>query len=70
MMELYKAYPEKDKFFDRSFSRQMGNIDYLAGTKKFREQIISGASEEEIRKSWEPGLSNYKKMREKYLLYR
>jgi uncharacterized protein YbbC (DUF1343 family) len=70
MMELYKAYPEKDKFFDRSFSRQMGNIDYLAGTKKFKEQIVSGASEEEIRKSWEPGLSNYKKMRKKYLLYK
>jgi uncharacterized protein YbbC (DUF1343 family) len=70
MMELYKAYPEKDKFFDRTFSRQMGNIDYLAGTKKFKEQIISGASEEEIRKSWEPGLSNYKKMRKKYLLYK
>jgi uncharacterized protein YbbC (DUF1343 family) len=70
MIELYKAYPEKDKFFDRSFSRQMGNIDYLSGTKKFKEQIISGASEEEIRKSWEPGLSNYKKMRKKYLLYK
>lgn len=70
MIELYKAYPGKEKFFDRAFSKQMGNIDYLAGTKKFKEQIISGASEEEIRKSWEPGLSNYKKMRKKYLLYK
>ncbi|HRH40381.1 MAG TPA: DUF1343 domain-containing protein [Pyrinomonadaceae bacterium] len=70
MMELYNAYPQKEKFFDRSFSNQIGNIDYLAGTKEFKEQIISGKSEVEIRKTWEPGLSNYKKMRKKYLLYK
>jgi uncharacterized protein YbbC (DUF1343 family) len=69
MMELYRAYPEKEKFFDRSFSKEIGNIDYLAGTKEFRQQIISGKSEEEIRKTWEPGLVNFKKMRRKYLLY-
>ena len=66
---MYKAYPEKERFFDRSQSRQMGNIDLLAGTKSFKEQIIAGKSEEEIRKSWEPGLSQYKKMRTQYLLY-
>lgn len=70
MIELYNNYPEKDKFFDRSFSKEIGNIDYLAGTKEFKEQIIAGKSEEEIRKTWEPGLSNYKKMRKKYLLYK
>ena len=69
MIELYKAYPQKEKFFDRSQSKQMGNIDGLAGTDLFRQQIIVGKSEEEIRKSWEPGLSEYKKMRAKYLLY-
>jgi uncharacterized protein YbbC (DUF1343 family) len=69
MMELYKAYAQKEKFFDRSQSKQMGNIDGLAGTDLFRQQIIVGKSEEEIRKSWEPGLSEYKKMRAKYLLY-
>ena len=26
-------------------------------------------SEEEIRKTWEPGLAAYRKVREKYLLY-
>ncbi|MCB0665106.1 MAG: DUF1343 domain-containing protein [Saprospiraceae bacterium] len=69
MMEMYQAYPEKEMFFDRSFSRQMGNIDFLAGTAEFKEQIMQGKSEKEIRDSWEPGLSNYKKMRQKYLLY-
>lgn len=69
MIEMYKAYPDKAKFFDRSQSKQMGNIDFLAGVAKFKEQIIAGKSEEEIRQSWEPGLSAYKKMRKKYLLY-
>jgi uncharacterized protein YbbC (DUF1343 family) len=69
MIELYKAYPAKEKFFDFSQSKQMGNIDKLAGVTTFKEQIISGKSEKEIRDSWEPGLSQYKKMRLKYLLY-
>ena len=69
IMELYAAYPDKEKFFDSRLSNQMGNIDRLAGTANFRKQIIAGVSEEEIRKSWEPGLSGYKQMRKKYLIY-
>ncbi len=69
IIELYNAYPEKDKFFDRSFSNQIGNIDFLAGTPDFKEQIRNGLSVEEIQKSWEPALSEYKEMRKKYLLY-
>ena len=69
MRELYAAYPDKARFFDQSYHRQIGNINFRTGTAKFKEQIIAGASEEEIRKSWEPGLSAYKEMRKKYLLY-
>ncbi|WP_126243833.1 exo-beta-N-acetylmuramidase NamZ family protein [Chitinophaga rhizosphaerae] len=69
MIELYKAYPDKSKFFDRSLSAQIGSIDGLVGTREFRRQIEAGLSEAEIRKSWEPGLSQYKQMRKKYLLY-
>jgi uncharacterized protein YbbC (DUF1343 family) len=28
MIDLYKAFPEKEKFFDRSQSNQIGNIDF------------------------------------------
>jgi uncharacterized protein YbbC (DUF1343 family) len=70
IMELYRAYPFKEKFFDSSLSKQMGTIERLIGVAAFRQQIIDGKSEAEIRASWEPGLSNYKKMREKYLLYK
>lgn len=69
MKELYAAYPEKERFFDRSYHRQIGNIDRLSGQSAFKEQIMAGLSEEEIRKTWEPGLTAFKKMRAKYLLY-
>lgn len=69
MIDMYNAYPDKEKFFDFHQSRAMGNIDRLAGTDQFQKQIKAGLSEAAIRKTWEPGLSNYKKMRKKYLLY-
>ncbi|MCF2503146.1 DUF1343 domain-containing protein [Dyadobacter sp. CY107] len=69
IIEMYQAYPDKAKFFDMSQSKQMGSFDKLAGTENLKKQIIAGASEEEIRKSWEPGLGDYKDMRKKYLLY-
>ena len=69
MIELYNAYPFKEKFFDSSLSREMGTIERLIGVASFRQQIIEGKPENEIRASWEPGLSEYKKMRKKYLLY-
>jgi len=69
IMELYKAHPHKEKFFDSRLSKEMNNIEIQIGSGLFRQQIIDGVSEKEIRASWEPGLTNYKKMRKKYLLY-
>ena len=69
IMELYKASPHKEKFFKSKLSKEMGVIERLIGSGLFRQQIIHGKSEKEIRKSWEPGLSKYKVMRKKYLLY-
>ncbi len=69
LMEFYKAYPYKEKFFDYKQSKQIGNFDKLAGNDTLKQQIIDGKTEEEIRLSWEPGLSQYKLMRKKYLLY-
>lgn len=62
LMLMYKLYPNKEKFFTSYF-------DKLAGTPKLKQQIMDGLSEEEIRKSWEPGLSDFKTKRKKYLLY-
>jgi len=69
IMELYKAHPFKEKFFDSKLSKQMNNIEIQIGSGLFRQQIIDGVPEEIIRSSWEPGLSEYKLMRKKYLLY-
>ncbi len=68
LTELYNAYPDKDKFF-RKNSKGKYNFDRLAGNSKLRNQIIAGKTEKEIQDSWEPALSDYKKIREKYLLY-
>ncbi len=70
LIELYQAYPYKEKFFDFKQSNQMGNFDKLAGVTFLREQIIAGKTESEIRKTWESGLSEFKKLRRKYLLYK
>jgi uncharacterized protein YbbC (DUF1343 family) len=64
LIEFYNAYPNKDEFFKKD------KFDSLAGTNKLREQIIAGKTEKEIRDSWEPGLSQYKAIREKYLIYK
>lgn len=69
IMELYKASPNKELFFKSELSKEMGVIERLIGSGLFRQQIIDGVSEAEIRASWEPGLSAYKEMRKKYILY-
>jgi uncharacterized protein YbbC (DUF1343 family) len=62
LIELYKAFPDKQHFFNKYFTK-------LAGTDTLRKQLEAGKSEQEIRQSWEPALSKYKAMRLKYLLY-
>lgn len=69
MIELYANYPNKKMFFDRSLSRQIGNIDFLIGNGDFRNQLAQGWTESQMRKRWEPGIAAYKKMRKQYLLY-
>jgi len=64
IMNAYKVFPGKDSFFlkTNSFNR-------LAGNDVLMQQIKEGKSEEDIRKSWEPALGDFKKVRKKYLLY-
>jgi uncharacterized protein YbbC (DUF1343 family) len=69
MKELYAAYPDKAHFFDQKVHKQVGNIDKLAGVSEFKQQIIDGKSEDEIRATWQPGLAAFREIRQKYLLY-
>ncbi len=70
MIELYQTCKNKDSFFSVNQNNVVGNIDALVGDRNFKEQIKSGKTVEEIRLSWEPMLTAFKKKREKYLLYR
>jgi len=45
------------------------NFNYHAGNKELQEQLKAGTPLEDIRKSWQPGITQFKKIREKYLLY-
>jgi uncharacterized protein YbbC (DUF1343 family) len=62
LIKAYNSTSDKSKFFNDFFLK-------LAGTKKLREQIEAGISENEIRKSWDKGLNDFKTMRKKYLVY-
>ena len=61
----YHNYPDKTGFF----LGQGGFFNKLAGNAILQQQLIDGKTEEEIRKSWEPALNNFRKIRKKYLLY-
>jgi uncharacterized protein YbbC (DUF1343 family) len=64
LLDAYKLFPDKENFFkkDNGFNR-------LAGTDELMKQIKEGKTEKEIRESWEPKLTEFKKIRKKYLLY-
>ncbi len=62
LIDAYNASGKKKDFFNSFFVK-------LSGTKKLQQQIEQGLSAEEIRDSWKPGLADFQKIREKYLLY-
>jgi uncharacterized protein YbbC (DUF1343 family) len=62
LIKAFQNTSDKTKFFNPFFTK-------LAGTKKLQEQIESGISENKIRKSWKNGLTAFKKMRMKYVIY-
>ena len=72
IMEIYKAFPQKDSFFIQPKSGVITDYFFnkLAGNANLMEQLKSGKSAEEIRASWQPGLIAFKKIRKKYLLYK
>lgn len=64
-LDFYNKAGKDQAFF---FARPSW-FDLLAGTKELRFQIVRGMTEEEIRESWQPALTQYKEMRKRYLLY-
>lgn len=64
LLAMYAGAPDKKQFFLKS-----GFFNKLAGTNQLRQQVEAGLSEEEIRESWQPALTDFMKIRAKYLLY-
>ena len=62
IIDAYKHYPHPDKFFSKFFRK-------LAGNTMLEEQIKSGMSAKEIKKSWQSDLEKFKAIRSNYLLY-
>jgi len=62
LIGAYENYPDKGSFFNSYFEK-------LAGTASLREQITNGFTSEQIKESWEPGLEEFRLIRDKYLLY-
>ena len=65
LIDAYKNYPNKKRFFLKN-----GFFDKLAGSDKLRKQIIAGMKPAEIKRSWQKGLDEFKKIRENYLIYK
>jgi len=62
---LIKAYQntiDKTTFFNPFFTK-------LAGTKKLQLQIEAGMTEAAIKLTWQKGITDFRTMREKYLIY-
>ncbi len=63
LINTYRQYPDKSKYFNSFF-------DKLAGDGRLKEMIIDGQTIAEIKKSWQPDLDAFKKIRQKYLIYK
>lgn len=63
LIEMYRRVPSGKFFLKSNF------FEKLAGNGELRKQIEQGMSEEEIRATWQPALDDFKKIREKYLIY-
>ncbi len=71
LLEAYKLFPQKDSFFlmPKSGNMEESFFTKLSGNNDLWQQIKKGMTEEQIRATWEPKLSEYKAIRKKYLLY-
>ncbi|MCL4124472.1 UNVERIFIED_CONTAM: hypothetical protein GTU68_003663, partial [Idotea baltica] len=62
LLDAFQKTPKAQKFFGETFTIHAGNT-------KLQQQIEQGLSAETIRKTWEKDLNEFKKVREKYLIY-
>jgi uncharacterized protein YbbC (DUF1343 family) len=71
LVEAYRLFPEKEKFFilPKSGNADGAFFNKLAGNATLMSQLKNGLSAEEIRASWKPEITAFMAIRNKYLLY-
>jgi len=73
LLEAYELFPDKAHFFYTAKKTAAVPDDYffnkLAGNATLMQQIRDGKTEAQIRQSWQSGLTAFKAIRKKYLLY-
>lgn len=71
LVEAYRLFPQKDSFFLRPKSGKPTDYFFnkLAGSNQLMEQLKAGKTATDIKESWQPGITAFKKIRKKYLLY-
>ena len=62
LIDAYNNTPKDQEFFQATFTAH-------AGTENLQEQIKTGLSVTEIRKTWRQDLEAFKEIRRNYLLY-
>ena len=63
LIDAYKKTPKKIQFFGLTFTLH-------AGSPLLELQLKEGKSAKEIHDSWQPAIKKFKKIREKYLIYK
>jgi len=63
-IQFFRQFGKSDDFW-----KSKRWIELLSGNGQFYDQINNGLTEQEIRATWQPQLSNYLKIRKQYLLY-
>ncbi len=63
LLNAYKLTKDKDHFFNNFFIK-------LAGKASLAVQIEKGMDEKTIKATWKPGITKFKTIRKKYLLYK
>ena len=69
-LEWLKEAFEQTSMVKTLFFNEKSSFNRLAGNDKLKQQIINRVSMEDIRKSWQKDLDNFKKIRKKYLIYK
>ncbi len=65
VLDAYRRMPDEGTFF----GHRARFFDLLMGTPCVRQMIVAGASERQIRRTWQTGLRQYLRQRKPYLLY-